>query len=1024
MDLPTKESRRVNIIFKNFRLDTVNQCVWRGEVRISLTPRAFGVLRYLVEHPGRLVTHDELMDALWPDTYVQPEVLRKYILEIRKVLGDQAAKPGFIETLPKRGYQFIAHVSGEVSAIVPDLDSHRSGKLVGRRSALAQLDLHLKNALRGRRQLVFVTGEAGIGKTTLIDAFLREIACRPHLRIARGQCIEGFGGKEAYYPLLEALGRLVCDPDAAFTVQTLALRAPTWLIQFPSLVRADQKQALQQEILGATRERMVREICEALEAITAERCLILILEDLHWVDHSTLDVISALARRREPSRLLLLGNYRPGDVILSDNPLKVLKQDLLVRQLCYEVALERFGEGEIAEYLAARFPDGELPSGLAGLIRRHSDGNALFMVAILEEMVKKGIVSNDQGRWRLTEQLDRIDPGIPETLRELLAISFDRLALQEQDILKCASVAGERFSVWAVSSVLDLDVVQVEEICETLAARQQFIRAAGGRQLEGWLLSAQYEFKHTLYREFLYERLSATEGRRFHRRLAERMEAAYSPLAPGVASELAFHFEEGHEYERAIHYLILVSENAARLYALQNAIDVLQHALELLTNLTPESGLELELQIRQRIGDAHYSLGEMLQSAEVYRAVADRAEQSGLAPALINALIGEASSASLFDPERCIEACERAAEVSAGQNNLGAQACAQLLASSWRIGFNGWKKDDADCCAAAIEKIGRLADYDLPSGNRILCALILYVQVQCVQSEYQAALRNVEACLPRLVESQTTWEYLSSHMARAMALGGLGRLGEAQDALLKGMEVSEKADNATWIRAFRGALAHLKYLAFDFEAALRDSEALQKAGYGVPGQAWTLNTITAGLSQLELGRPKQALQHFERARNGHAGPRSFLDWYWRMLGLFGSSSAHLATGNLANAGRDADLFLQAALSCADRSLQGLAWAMKGQAVQAEGRLEDGRDCIEKALSAMKDFETSIFGWRVQIMASDFYQGSMNSEAAERHRENAETLILQLADSFDQEDPHRESLLSAAMVRRVLGRLRS
>jgi tetratricopeptide (TPR) repeat protein len=274
------------------------------------------------------------------------------------------------------------------------------------------------------------------------------------------------------------------------------------------------------------------------------------------------------------------------------------------------------------------------------------------------------------------------------------------------------------------------------------------------------------------------------------------------------------------------------------------------------------------------------------------------------------------------------------------------------------------------------------------------------------------------------VESQTTWEYLSSHMAKAMALMGLGQLGKAKDVLMKGMEVSEKAQNATWVIAFRGALAHLKYLAFDFEAALRDSEALQKAGYGVPGQAWTLHTITAGLSELELGRPKQALQHFERVRNGQVGPKSFLDWYWRMLGLFGSSRAHLVTGNLANAGRDADLFLQAALSCADLSLQGLAWAVKGQVVQAEGRWEDARDCTEKALSAMKDHETPIFAWRVQIMASDFYQGSKDSKAAERHRENAKTLIMRLANSFDQEDPHRESLLSAAPVRRILSRFSS
>ncbi|MCI0420176.1 MAG: hypothetical protein L0312_13290, partial [Acidobacteria bacterium] len=508
-------------------------------------------------------------------------------------------------------------------------------------------------------------------------------------------------------------------------------------------------------------------------------------------------------------------------------------------------------------------------------------------------------------------------------------------------------------------------------------------------------LSPQYEFRHTLYREFLHQRLSAIERWRFHRKLAEWMEASFSAPAPSVISELALHFEEGRDYERAIHYLILVSENAARRYALQNAIGVLQHALELLSNLTPESRLELELQIRKRIGDAHYSLGEMLQSADVYRAAASSAEQSGLTAELVNALIREASSASFFDPERCIATCERAADVSAGQDDMGLQGCAQLLASSWRIAFNGWTKEDADICAAAMEKIGRLGAHDLPTGDRILYARILYAQIQCVQSDYQGALQNVEACLPRLVESQDNWEYLSSHMARAMALMGLGRLGEGRQALMNGMEVSEKAHNAAWIRGFQGALAHLKFLAFDFEAALRDSKALLKAGYGVPGQAWTLNTITAGLSELELGRPKQALQYFEQVRNGHMGPKSFLDWYWRMLGLYGSSRAHLVTGNLTDAFRDAELFLQAALSCADRSLQGLAWAVMGQVAQAEGRWEDARDCTEKALSAMRDFETPIFAWRVQIIAADFYQGSKDSKAAERHRENARALIYNL-----------------------------
>src|ERR1039458_2143692 len=96
--------------FGCFRLDTGNECLWREEEQIALPPRTFMVLRYLVEHPGRLITHDELLDALWPETYVQPQVLRTYMLELRKLLGDDAAEPRFIQTLPKRGDCFVAAV--------------------------------------------------------------------------------------------------------------------------------------------------------------------------------------------------------------------------------------------------------------------------------------------------------------------------------------------------------------------------------------------------------------------------------------------------------------------------------------------------------------------------------------------------------------------------------------------------------------------------------------------------------------------------------------------------------------------------------------------------------------------------------------------------------------------------------------------------------------------------------------------------------------------------------------------------
>ncbi|TMH70323.1 MAG: transcriptional regulator, partial [Betaproteobacteria bacterium] len=279
-------ARTSSIRFLEFRLDPANHCLWRRgdseeEARVGLTPKAFDVLRYLVERAGQLVNHNELLDALWARDYVQPEVLKHQVLELRKVLGDDAKHPRYIETLPRRGYRFIASIRDEIEQAPTAEVGPAKILLVGREEAFTELHDGLARASQGQRQIAFVTGEAGIGKTALLDEFHRRaVAAAPGLRIARGQCIEGYGGQEPYYPLLEALGQLCRDPGGDEIVKILAAQAPTWLVQFPALLKSECRQRLQREIQGGTRERMLREITEALESITAERALLIVLEDL------------------------------------------------------------------------------------------------------------------------------------------------------------------------------------------------------------------------------------------------------------------------------------------------------------------------------------------------------------------------------------------------------------------------------------------------------------------------------------------------------------------------------------------------------------------------------------------------------------------------------------------------------------------------------------------------------------------------------------------------------------------------
>jgi predicted ATPase len=143
---------------------------------------------------------------------------------------------------------------------------------------------------------------------------------------------------------------------------------------------------------------MLREIGDLLETITSTDPLLLVFEDLQWVDHSTVDLISALAPRRTPAKLMLIATKRPMYMVFPEHPLKALKEDLLVHELSQEIALEPLGEAEVAEYLGAGL-DPSLPQGLAKLIYDHSEGNPLFIVVALDHTTERGLISRENGAW-------------------------------------------------------------------------------------------------------------------------------------------------------------------------------------------------------------------------------------------------------------------------------------------------------------------------------------------------------------------------------------------------------------------------------------------------------------------------------------------------------------------------------------------------------------------------------------------------------------------------------------------------
>ncbi|MBI3797369.1 MAG: winged helix-turn-helix domain-containing protein [Deltaproteobacteria bacterium] len=263
------ETTSSDLGFGPFRLTGAKQ-LWRGEQLVNLRPRPLAVLRYLAERPGRLVSSEELLKRLWPGIYVTKTVLRVCVREIRQALGEHLATPQFIETVGRQGYQFIAPIlttppvfssqfsvpsskpEGQVQQLTTD-NGKLAAPFVGREPELAQLHASFARARQGERQVVFVLGEVGMGKTTVVDRFLGQLLqgagdwrretspSSPHasslespalsLRIGRGQCVEQQDPREAYLPMLEALGQLCQEPGGEQVRAVLRRYAPLWLVQ-------------------------------------------------------------------------------------------------------------------------------------------------------------------------------------------------------------------------------------------------------------------------------------------------------------------------------------------------------------------------------------------------------------------------------------------------------------------------------------------------------------------------------------------------------------------------------------------------------------------------------------------------------------------------------------------------------------------------------------------------------------------------------------------------------------------------
>lgn len=372
--------------FDEFELDEENALLTKGGRPVALPPKAFAVLCALAKQPGKLTKKEDLLDAVWGHRHVSESVLKTTVSQVRTALSDPAAKPRYIETASRRGYRFIGVIlstpvpappappSPHLPAEVRPATSEARPAMIGRTAPLARLHTAWRNVVNGDRCVFWIAGDAGVGKTTLVEQFISEL---PGVIVIRGQCVEQYGAGEPYLPVLEALSALCrSQPKVADLMRAFA---PTWLVQLPWLMSEAERATLYRELSGANQERKVREIAELMGRYTAQHPLLFLTEDLHWSDTATLRLLDHFARRTSPARIMWLGTYRLMQIVAVSHPLKDLRQELRLHRRCEEVVLDPFSEVEVAEYLQHRLPDAGIQEAFIHKLHDHTGGLPLFL---------------------------------------------------------------------------------------------------------------------------------------------------------------------------------------------------------------------------------------------------------------------------------------------------------------------------------------------------------------------------------------------------------------------------------------------------------------------------------------------------------------------------------------------------------------------------------------------------------------------------------------------------------------------
>lgn len=533
--------------------------------------------------------------------------------------------------------------------------SPQGPRFVARQQELIQLDAFLEAALRGDHRVVFVTGEAGQGKSALLQAFARRAqVAHSDLVCASGSCNAYTGIGDPYLPFREILELLTGAVEAQTAagmlpaeqaerlryllphsigvlvregphlldtfipakillnrVATYTPRGAPWLDELQALVSLKLKHSDSPAVQQAA---LFEQYLKVIQALSRQTPLLLLLDDLQWADRGSINLLFHLGRRLAGHRVLIVGAYRPAEVAIERDgqrhPLEFVVNEFQ-RHFGYTSLNLAQAEGEafvngLLDSEPNRFND-----SFRSTLFQLTEGHPLFTIELLRGMQERGdLIHDEAGRWVEQPGLDW--QKLPARVEGAIGERISRLAQPLRELLRVASVEGEEFTAEVAARVLGVDVqVVVRQLSRELDKRHQLIQAQGLKR-EGALRLSRYRFRHILIQRYLYQSLDEVERVHLNEAIGNAFEALYAEQTDPIAIQLAWHYQEAGILEKAVYYLLQAGRRASRLSANEEAIAHLQQCLTLLRLLpdTPE-------RVQQEL-DVQIALGPVLVAARGY----------------------------------------------------------------------------------------------------------------------------------------------------------------------------------------------------------------------------------------------------------------------------------------------------------------------------------------------------------------------------------------------------------------------